>query len=234
MPEYDRATLKQYLLGHLDEATREEIRERALRDPDLFEQLREIEDDLLDEFVRGDASQEQLNEWNRFLVDSSQLHRVEAASALAVNHTSNRQKRQPAWWRWAAAAIFAVLSFWLWNREQARDHAMVATNAETWRLTSATARGPEDAVRFKAINSLVHIELAVAFPAGTQQWSAEIRNAARQLIHGESGTVSVPAGAESYPLTIHASGDKLSPGFYTLEVRSGGMLAGAWRFEIVK
>ncbi len=234
MPEYDRETLKQYLLGHLDEATREEIRERALRDPDLFEQLREVEDDLLDEFVRGDASQEQLNELNRFLVDSSQLHRVEAASALAGIDTSIQPRRQPAWWGWAAAALFAVLSFWLWNREQAPGPAMVATNTETWRLTSVIARGPEDAVRFRAVKSSVHIELAVALPAGTQEWNAEIRNAARQLIHGESGTASVPAGAESYPLTIHASGDKLSPGFYTLEVRSGGMLAGAWRFEIVK
>lgn len=234
MPDYDRETLKHYLLGHLDEATREEIRERALREPELFDQLREAEDDLLDEFIRGDATPEQLDELERFLTDTSQTHRIEAARALGAIGPTVPSKRSFAWLGWAAAAVFALLSIWLWNREPVAAPPLIATNSATWRLNAGISRGSNDTPRFNRAAGIVQIELAPALPSGTQEWTAEIRNSARRLVHGESGTANVPLEAESFPLVIHAAGDKLEPGFYTLEVRSGGMLAGAWRFEIVK
>lgn len=48
-----RARFERYLLGTLDEDARTRVREEAIRDPDAFAELREVELDLLDAAARG-------------------------------------------------------------------------------------------------------------------------------------------------------------------------------------
>ena len=51
-----RAILRSYLLGDMPEAVRTEFADRYFIDEDLFDELLDVEYELLDEYVRGQLS----------------------------------------------------------------------------------------------------------------------------------------------------------------------------------
>jgi anti-sigma factor RsiW len=54
-PDFER-TLKAYVLGNLDEDLRVELEELLVTDPDAFEALGVIEDELVEEYLDGTGS----------------------------------------------------------------------------------------------------------------------------------------------------------------------------------
>lgn len=80
----DRQKLVAYLLGTLPEEEREELAERYFVDDALYEQLLEIETDLIDRYVRGQLSAEdrrRLESYLNSLPDGQ--NKVAVARALA-------------------------------------------------------------------------------------------------------------------------------------------------------
>ncbi len=83
--EHDDQLLVRYLLGELPDDDASDLEQAVLTDGGLFEQLRAIEDDLVDAYVRGELSgrERQLFE-SRFLATAEGRSRVAMARGLVA------------------------------------------------------------------------------------------------------------------------------------------------------
>ena len=77
----DEARLTEYLLGRLSEDERSLIEERFLADPGVHDQLRAVERDLIDRYVRGELPDPEVFEEN-YLSSPARRARVEFARTL--------------------------------------------------------------------------------------------------------------------------------------------------------
>jgi len=118
-----------YLLGDLPEAEREALEDRYFLEADAFEELKAVEDDLIDAYCRGTlaAPQRPLFE-ARYLQSESGRQRVEFARALARASVASRERRRGApaaaprrGLAWAAAiAAVALGGAALWQLDRLR------------------------------------------------------------------------------------------------------------------
>jgi hypothetical protein len=120
--DLDDAGLRRYLLGLLPEAEAEALEEAYLARPELWERLRGVEDDLLDDYAAGrlDGADKQAFE-SRYLRSPVLRERVVAARALHLAARSGSRPGQrgvPARTRWAlpvalaAGLVLALLAEW--------------------------------------------------------------------------------------------------------------------------
>ncbi len=120
-PDFER-TLRRYVLGDLDEGLRFELEEVLLTDPDAFEALGVIEDELVEEYLEGagPASERRKLE-ERFSTSPEHRRKVRLVRALRDHANADVQPRaealaaradgvRPAGWR---AAWIETLVAWL-------------------------------------------------------------------------------------------------------------------------
>ncbi len=109
----NREDLAAYLLHEMPEEERGAFSEQWLSDPELHAELRAVEAELLDEYVRGSASARrrgQVEEW--LLVGESQQAKLQFATSL---HRRLR-RTQPSWPKralWLAAIAAGLIVAWL-------------------------------------------------------------------------------------------------------------------------
>lgn len=125
--DLDQNRLRHFLLGALPEAEREAIEDRLLDDADLFTALTEAEDDLIEEFARGELTPEERAQLERGLLSLPAMRR--RAELLRTLQVSVRTSDQPPilepkpsffasrFWRFAAVAgaliVLAGAAWWL-------------------------------------------------------------------------------------------------------------------------
>jgi hypothetical protein len=81
---YDDQTLIQYLLGTLSEEETERLDELSIADDAFAWRLSAVENDLVDAYVRGELSAEDLAQFKKsYLSSPKRLHKVEFAGALS-------------------------------------------------------------------------------------------------------------------------------------------------------
>ena len=83
-----------YLLGELPEEELQRFERRYLKDDDLFQELNEIEDELIDDYVSGALSAERRAAFEKhFLRSSERKQKVEFAGAITerANHWKKTQ-----------------------------------------------------------------------------------------------------------------------------------------------
>jgi hypothetical protein len=157
-PDADR--IRRYLLGAIEGGERRELDETILRDDEFFESVREIEDDLIDDYVSGDlAGPERQSFETHFLVTADRRHRTELARALrrlgrdvAGPPTAEPQKGWlSAPWRWfpipavalaAALLVVAVLLIDGPSRRGDRALPVESTASPSAGPDAASVRGP--------------------------------------------------------------------------------------------
>jgi hypothetical protein len=110
--------IAQYLLGELPEAQQVEIEDRAFSDNDYLASITAVENDLIDEYVRGELSAADRQRFEtRFLASAARRKRVEFAKALrtVVSEVPTQEKavvqdarRWP--WRESLYAFFGGLN----------------------------------------------------------------------------------------------------------------------------
>lgn len=124
MQQSDKRSLRRYLLG---EATPEEqnmIEQRLLTEQEYFDELIKVEEELTDEYVRGELPDAEKKDFERhFVVNPERQDRVQFARTLnqyLSRHASSvaeagdhGRREQPAWWggltpRWRAVAGLAA------------------------------------------------------------------------------------------------------------------------------
>src|SRR2546421_11999528 len=80
---FDEKMVIQYLLGELSEDEQLRFEERAFADQELLQNIRAVENDLVDEYVRGELSGVARRRFEeRFLASSSGRRKVEFARDL--------------------------------------------------------------------------------------------------------------------------------------------------------
>jgi hypothetical protein len=101
----------QYLLGELTEADQTRLEERFFQDAELSDLLSEIEDDLIDQYVRGDLSSRERERFeNHFLISERRHRKVELARSWlqAEKQRFEVASEKPAsWWQKILAAMSA-------------------------------------------------------------------------------------------------------------------------------
>jgi len=80
---YDDTPLRRYLLGELPPREEEQVEERLLTDNDYIEHLEIVEEDLIDEYVRGDLPPPQLQSFEKlFLSHPERRKKIRLAKSL--------------------------------------------------------------------------------------------------------------------------------------------------------
>lgn len=138
-PDLER-TLRSYVLGGLDEAVRPELEELLITDPDAFEALGVVEDELLEEYLDGGGTEADRLAFERhFLTSPQRAARLRFASALRARASLGmaaeppRPQRptvrpvrwQPAWIGLAAALAASLAgNLWLASRDLSPTQAV--------------------------------------------------------------------------------------------------------------
>lgn len=74
-----------YLLGELPEAQQVQIEDSAFHDPQYLDAILAVENDLIDEYVRGEIPPDRREQFGKhFLVPPERRRKVEFARALAA------------------------------------------------------------------------------------------------------------------------------------------------------
>ena len=135
----DESQSARYLLGEMTEAEQARFEERFFHDVELSEMLSEAENDLIDDYVRGELSPRERERFeHHFLVSERRRERVELARALlqakdarAVDRAVDSRTSLP-WWKamfgplrvpgtalsysfGAAALLFVLGGLWLFS-----------------------------------------------------------------------------------------------------------------------
>ncbi len=88
-----REVLVQYLLGELSEEERSAIAERYFKDDDLFDELLELETDLIDQSVRGSLSEKDQDTFDRYLANLPNPQ-GKLATARALTQITEEEKKR--------------------------------------------------------------------------------------------------------------------------------------------
>ena len=139
-PELE-ATLRRFVLGGLDEAARAALEEQLVTDPDVFEALGVVEDELIEEYLDGTSSSPDRAAFEQHFVSSPlRLARLRLAKSLR-RHASHGMSAEPARlqakqpssrWQptWLALAAGLILSLagnvWLVSRLQPQQAPSVS------------------------------------------------------------------------------------------------------------
>jgi hypothetical protein len=139
-PELE-ATLRRFVLGSLDEAARSALDEQLVTEPDVFEALGVVEDELIEEYLDGTSSDPDRAAFEKsFLTSPQRRARLRLAESLRRHASHGRatepvrpQPRQSSFrWQptWLALAAGLVLSLagnlWLVSRPEAQRAPSVA------------------------------------------------------------------------------------------------------------
>jgi hypothetical protein len=119
----DEVAIRSYLLGRLPEPEAEALEDEYLARPEVWERVRGVEDDLLDDYAAGRlAPAERAAFETKYLASPPLRERVAAARALrsaAGRHTPARPVAAPRATAWraplaiAASVLVAVAVFWM-------------------------------------------------------------------------------------------------------------------------
>jgi CHAT domain-containing protein len=104
---HDQLTIKEYLLGQLNEESRHDFEQRLLSDDGLFEELLFGEDELIDQYLAGELNENEIEMLEKtFLVTSARQQKLSFARVFRTYSTRHRSDSEdPAHRIQAASAI---------------------------------------------------------------------------------------------------------------------------------
>lgn len=224
----DDRVIRSYLLGDISEAERLEFQERIFTDEELFDRVREAEQDLIDAVARGEISGAGAARVRAFLGESSQEHRLTFAKALAAH------QRRPAAprWQWAvplAACLLLAPAAGVLGMRNRRLEMQLARQAPAAPVPAAGAvyiaqlrpgvvRGaaPSPVIPVPAAAGIVELRLGIRAPGAFERYRVEIQKAGRQVL---LLVVPGPLGVE---LAVPISRTVLSQGDYEVALSGAG------------
>jgi len=89
-PNIDKQEMRDYLLGTLDADRRTKLDERLLHEPEIYEELLAAEEELIDEYVAGNLSQQEQHQFTtHFAISVERQQKVRFGSLLKKYATSH-------------------------------------------------------------------------------------------------------------------------------------------------
>lgn len=230
LPENDDL-VRQYLLGRLPEAQREEFGERVFADEAFFETVQAVEMELRDAYARNELSGRDRDDFEKNLLRTERQRKASRVSSqLAKSLPKRAQKQSRRWTQWALVAAAAVAipaafyAAYLQEQLRALRHPPVAARVQpatgqmpalvSLFLPGIVLRGEESLpqLRLPAAEAMVKLDLEVAHPGPFQ---ATLSDSSGKELYRQSGLKPVDGG-----LVIWLAGSALPTG--TIELRIDG------------
>jgi hypothetical protein len=183
------STVRRYVLGDLDEGLRDELDELLVTDPDAYDALSVIEDDLIEEYLDEIGTQAERQGFEQhFLASADGARRLAFARALRARASARAMERQPekptapvpppqptawqpAWLGLAAAlAVSLLANAWLASQHQGRGQRAastlpVAPTAQPSNSSSAPPVAPSSSPTPSATTAAEHQDLMARLEA---------------------------------------------------------------------
>jgi hypothetical protein len=229
--------IRKYLLGQTSEAERETLEERLIADDDTYEELLIVEDELTDDYLRGQLSQiERTNFETHFLLSPAHQEKLRFAKVVRENvaaHSQSTRVIEPTPKPW----FFGFLSF----QNRALSYALkmvlvllvagVAYNAwrnspgplstETFTLTPGVVRsgGSENTVRIAAKTDAVRLELLLADDTPYQSYNAVLESVDGRTITSGPAVLGQSVSGRRV-VTVELPSRLLPPGEYRMKLNA--------------
>jgi len=233
LPEHDDL-VRQYLLGRLPEAQREELGERVFADEAFFETVQAVEMELRDAYARNELSGRDRDDFEKNLLRTERQRKASRVSSqLAKSLPKRLQKQSRRWTQWAlvaAAAIAIPAAFYAaYLQEQLRvvRHPSVAARVQpatgqmpavvSLFLPGIVLRGTENLpqLRLPAAEAMVKLELEISHPGPFQ---ATLADSSATELYRQSGLRPVDG-----VLVIWLSASALPAGTVELRINGDGL-----------
>jgi hypothetical protein len=137
---WNREHLIAYLLHEMPEEDRAAFCEEWIADAQLHEDLRMMEAELLDSYVRGEGSVVQRGRIEEYLL-SQEGQAKKVAFARSLQQAVRSRERRPVLWAWmgmaAAILLLAGTSLWLW-----RENLLLRGKVDELHAVSRVPAGP--------------------------------------------------------------------------------------------
>lgn len=205
---------RQYMLTQRTDAERDQLRERLLADQELFDQLRDQENEWIDAYAAGKLPAADASLLLEHLTDTGQLHRVPIAAALAKPKAKPKPKNIFPYAFAIAAIIILCFAVLMQTKKEEQKIAAVRPPAAVYALVPGTLRSAaaipkvQLSPRRDTILQLIYQDTA---PAGDCR--VAIRSASGETFDDTSETCG--AAYHSHTLTF-----KLPNGRYTAELKT--------------
>jgi hypothetical protein len=245
----NRDQLIAYLLHQMADEEREAFSERWFVEPDVCEDLRMTEADLLDAYARGKISSEQRKQIERCLLASStQRQKLDFAKALATALPGARPRRIPWPMLGAAAAalvLFASLAL-LIVRNRNLESELASLELQTRSQSQAQPLPgaiyalalPADTLRSAAGISLslpkgvdvLHLELGLD-PGQQRDFDTAVVSISGRVVWRQQ-PVSVEGATPAMQVSLWIPARLLGPGSYTVRLESKGTPVSYYSFTL--
>jgi hypothetical protein len=228
----------------MPEEQRVALEDRWMEDPDLHQQLRGVEAELLDAYVRGRVSASERTSIESFLLTSdSQRRKLEFARALQTAVLTPRPSARP-WSMLAAVAASLVLGAGIWwmgwqNLALRRELSSrsVETRASSGGLSSAllrpdTTRGASEPklIQTPSGTEIIRLELELDTGDENQSYAAELSSGGNR-VWAEEPIRSAPRGSR-FIVPVWIPTRELKPGQYQIKLSVAGKAIDYYYFRL--
>jgi len=243
---HDQVTVRDYLLGHLNNQEQEKIEERLMVEDDLFEELEISKGELVEEYCAGELNKDD-RQWFEHNYLASTEGRQRHALVLAISCLKHPQvvERQPsffeklAFWtkpRWvagvASAALVLIIAFiGVRSLQQPKTTISVALiNTQVNRSNGNNTLPPKVNLPPDAGELRASLTLPKPFPQGTRFQAVldnQIDRKQVNVVDHKENTVTVVVPARDLPVGEYAleltaikndGSEEAIPGIYRFDV----------------
>ncbi|MCI0412329.1 hypothetical protein L0222_05940 [bacterium] len=226
MKHVEERIIEDYLLGTLPEAEMERLDQLSVTDDDFAQRLRDVENDLMDAYVRGELSGNTLVSFkSHYLASSKRKEKVSFAEAFRDVMIASEQatiksiSRKPAFvFQWALAAVAAMMmltgGYLMFDNMSLRNQRLTLEQRERDLLRELALQRSSDAEKEKELTRvrqrLAELEKKMPFveQRGVRVIALNLRPQTRNI--GQIPVLSMPADTDSVDITLELEMNEFS------------------------
>jgi hypothetical protein len=244
LPAENEERIVRYLLDEMGEEERLQLEDRLFHEPEFFELVHSVEDDLILKFVRGDLESQPASRFNEVYMNAAAKRaRVESARAWrqAAGEVTAASRFSPAAKFWfgfsvaaAAVVILAALLFPYQRKHPVHEFVQTSQTVSfvTFALEPGLTRSREGGgveIKVPPGTDEIRLELALPYAAGHAEiYHVLVGTPERPAVWDGSASAGNAVVVANIPAKVLLAGD------YTLELQANGKDIGTYFFRIAK
>ena len=245
LPAENEERIVRYLLDEMGEEERLRLEDRLFHEPEFFELVHSVEDELILKFVRGDLESQPASRFSEvYMNEPAKRARVESARAWrqAAGEVAAASKFSPAGGLWfrlsiyatAAVILFAVLVLLQLQRKQPVQQFVQTSQTPSFvtfvvepGLTRSEGGG-EVEIKVPPGTDLVRLELALPYPGKGETYHVVVGTPERPAVWDGAASPNNAMAVVNIPAKALLAGD------YTLELQANGKEVATYSFRVAK